>query len=58
MYIQILVNKMDPTFQHILARLLCTSQLFNHCTQLTLQTCWLSTRSKYQINESYIALNS
>ena len=57
MYIQILVNKMDPTFQHSLARLLCTSQLFNHCTQLTFETCWLSTRSKYQINGSYIALN-
>ena len=26
--------KIDPTFQHISARLLCTSNLVNHCTQI------------------------
>ena len=31
MYIQIIVCKMNPTFPHILTRLLCTS-LVNYCT--------------------------
>ena len=32
MYIQIIVCKIDPTFQHILNRLLYTSYLVNHYT--------------------------
>ena len=32
MYIQIIVCKIDPTFQHILARLLYTFYLVNHYT--------------------------
>ena len=50
MYIQVIGCKMYLTFQHILTGLLCTSQLVNHCTQLRLGTCWLSTGGKYQIN--------
>ena len=41
-YVQIIACKMDPTFKHILTHLLCTSKLVNHCTQLRLETCWLS----------------
>ena len=64
MYIQIIVCRMYPLFQHILTYLLCIF-LVNYCKKLglRLETCWLITDTCHRylsnqwINGLYVALN-